>query len=75
MNPTAIAQGSEKVNRRTKLAVDLTEENDQLGALSNIVSIQDIKITTALSNLAFDNTSEIASLSLYPMNIILSKHP
>ena len=50
MYRSAIAQGSQKINRRTKLAVELTEVNNQIGALSNIVSIQDIKIT-ALSNL------------------------
>ena len=36
--------------------------NDQIGALSNIVSFQDIEISE-LSNLVVDNISEIASLS------------
>ena len=63
MNRSAISHGSQKVNLRTKLAVDLTEVNDQIRALSNIVSIQDIEIVTALSNLVVDNISEIASLS------------
>ena len=36
--------------------------NDYIGALFKIVLIEDIEIT-ALSNLVFDNTSEIASLS------------
>jgi hypothetical protein len=62
MNGSVIAQGSQKVNRRTKLAVDLTEVNDQIGALSNIVSFQYIEILE-LSNLVVDNISEIASLS------------
>jgi hypothetical protein len=62
MNRSAIAQGSQKVNRRTKLAVDLTEVNDQIRALSNIVSFQDIEISE-LSNLVNMNVSEIASLS------------
>ena len=59
---SATAHGSHKFNRRTKLAVDLVEVNDQLGALSNILSIRDIEIT-ALSNLVVDNTSKISSLS------------
>ncbi len=42
--------------------MDLTEVNEQIVALSNIVSIQDIEIS-ALSNLVDDNISEIASLS------------
>ncbi len=50
-----IAQGSQKINRRSKLAVDLTEVNAQLVALSNIVTFQDAEITS-LSN-------DIASLS------------
>jgi hypothetical protein len=62
MNWSAISKGSQKVNRRTKLALDLTEVNEQIGALSNIVSFQDIEIS-ALWNLVVDNISEIASLS------------
>jgi len=60
--PIGKAKGSQKVNRRTKLAMDLTEVNDQIGALSNIVSFQDIAISE-LSNLVVDKISEIASLS------------
>ncbi len=62
MNRSAIAQGSLKANRRRKLAGDLTEVNYQLGALSNILTIQDIEIST-LSNLVDDNISKVASLS------------
>ena len=38
MNRSVIAQGNQKVNRRSKLAVGLSEVNDQLVALSNIVT-------------------------------------
>ncbi len=65
-----MAQGSQKVNRRPKLAVYLTEVNGQIEALSNIVSIQDIEQST-LSHLVDDNRSEIASLSneYYPFKL------
>ncbi len=62
MNRSVIAQGSQKVNRRSKLAVDLTEVDAQLGALSNIVTFQDVEITS-LSNAIVDNETAIESLS------------
>jgi hypothetical protein len=49
MNRSVIAQGNQKVNRRSNLAVDLTEVDAQLVALSNIVTFQDVEISS-LSN-------------------------
>jgi hypothetical protein len=63
--------GVTKRQPKNELAADLAEVNDdQLGALSNILSIRDIEIT-ALLNLVVDNASEIASLSneYYPFKI------
>ena len=70
MNMSVIARGSsQKVNRRTKLVVDLTEVNDQLEALSNVITVQDGEITS-LSNAILDNETSIESLSndCYPWN-------
>ena len=61
LNRPVIAEGSKHVNRSKKLAMDLTELNDQIVALS-ILSIQDIEIST-LPKLVIDNRSENASLS------------
>jgi hypothetical protein len=51
MNRSVIAQGSQKVNRRSKLAVNLTEVDAQLVALSNIVTFQDVEIVNRLLSL------------------------
>ena len=55
MNRSAIALGSQKVNRRTKLEVDLTDVEQQIFSLSNDLA--------ALSNEVLENEEDIASLS------------
>ena len=57
-----MSQGSLKVNRRSKLALDLTKVDAQLVALSVIITFQDVKITS-LSNAISDNETTIESWS------------
>ncbi len=57
-----IAEGIWNVNRRSKLAVVLTEVNDQLVALSNNITFQVVKIMSLL-NVIKKNEIDVASLS------------
>ena len=69
MNRSAIALGSQKVNRRTKLEVDLTEVEKQIFSLSNDLAalsnevLENEEDISALSNQVDINTLDIASLS------------
>jgi hypothetical protein len=61
-----IAHGNQKVNRRTRLAVDLTEVDDQLADLSNVITVQDGEITS-LSNTLATRTDliSVSNIGLY----------
>ena len=69
MNRSAIALGSQKVNRRTKLEVDLTDVEKQIFSLSNDLAalsnevLENEEDISALSNQVDINTQDIASLS------------
>ena len=62
MNMSVFDHGSQKANRRTKLAVDISEVNDHLESLSNVITFQDGEIA-ALSNAIIDYEAAIESLS------------